>query len=40
MLIAGGNLVEFEKAKQLTVAEYLVKMEYMVKQTKKKKTDG
>lgn len=39
MLLANGNLTEFENAKRLTVAEYLVKMEYMVMQNKKKKPE-
>lgn len=36
MSICNGNLAEYEKAKQLTVQEYLTKLEHTVKVNKQK----
>ncbi len=38
MSICNGNLAEYEKAKQLTVQEYLTKLEHVVRENKKKRS--
>jgi len=41
MTLCGGDVVQFEALKRITVAEYLIKLDYTVKENKRKaKEDG